>query len=166
MKEKGIDELFAAMRRLHDELGSKVILDLVGFFDGDYEAEVKSLAKDGIAVFHGFQTEPSPYYVAADCVVLPSYHEGLSNVLLEAAAIGRPVITSDIPGCKETVDNGVSGLLCRVKDADDLYQKMLHVSKMSRTHREAMGLAARHKVEQEFEKSMVVRKTIHAIFTE
>ena len=164
MKEKGIDELFAAMRRLHDELGDQVVLDLVGFFDDDYEAQVNALVADGIAVFHGFQTEPKPYYAAADCVVLPSYHEGLSNVLLEAAAIGRPVITSRIHGCEETVDPNVSGLLCRVKDADDLHQKMLKMANLSRSEREQMGLAARRKVEREFEKNMVVRKTIDAIF--
>ena len=164
MKEKGIDELFAAMRRLYAELGEKVVLDLVGFFDDDYEAQVRQLEKEGIAVFHGFQTEPVPYYAAADCVVLPSYHEGMSNVLLEAAAIGRPVITSDIHGCRETVDNGVSGLLCKVQDAEDLYRKMLQMANMSCAEREAMGLAARGKVEREFEKNMVVRKTIDAIF--
>jgi glycosyltransferase involved in cell wall biosynthesis len=96
--------------------------------------------------------------------VLPSYHEGMSNVLLEAAATGRPVITSRIHGCKETVDDGISGLLCHVKDADDLYQKMLEMANTSHSKREQMGLAARHKVEREFEKNMVVRKTIHAIF--
>lgn len=164
MKEKGNDELFAAMGRLHDDLGDKVVLDLVGFFDDDYESQVNQLVTDGIAVFHGFQTEPRPYYAAADCVVLPSYHEGLSNVLLEAAAIGRPVITSRIHGCKETVDDGKTGLLCRVKDADDLYQKMLEMANTSRSERETMGLAARRKVEQEFEKNMVVNTTIHAIF--
>jgi galacturonosyltransferase len=165
MKEKGIDELFAAMRRLHDAFGDKVVLDLVGFFDDDYEAEVNQLVADGIAVFHGFQTEPAPYYAAADCVVLPSYHEGLSNVLLEAAAIGRPVITSDIHGCKEAVNDGETGLLCRVKDAEDLYQKMRQMANLSRSAREQMGLAARKKIEQEFEKKMVVQKTIHGIFS-
>lgn len=166
MKEKGMDELFCAMRRLYAELGSKVGLDLVGFFDDDYESQVNALVDEGIAVFHGFQTEPVPYYTAADCVVLPSYHEGLSNVLLEAAAIGRPVITSDIHGCKETVDANVTGLLCRVKDADDLYQKMLQMANLSRADREQMGLAAHGKVAREFEKTMVVRKTIDAIFAE
>lgn len=164
MKEKGIDELFSAMRRLHAELGDRVILDLVGFFDDNYEPQIKAMVDDGIAVFHGFQTEPTPYYAAADCVVMPSYHEGLSNVLLEAAAIGRPVITSDIHGCKETVDKGVSGLLCRVKDADDLYEKMREMANLSRQERHEMGLAARQKVEREFEKYMVVQKTIDAIF--
>lgn len=163
MKEKGIDELFAAMRRLHAEQGDRVVLDLVGFFDDDYENEVNALVKDGIAIFHGFQTEPTPYYAAADCVVLPSYHEGMSNVLLEAAAVGRPVITSDIHGCKEAVDNGVSGLLCRVRDADDLYEKMHRMAALSGADREKMGLAARRKVEREFEKQMVVRKTVDVI---
>ena len=164
MKEKGIDELFTAIRRLHNELGDKVVLDLVGFFDDDYEDQVNRLVADGIAMFHGFQTEPTPYYAAADCVVLPSYHEGLSNVLLEAAATGRPVITSRIHGCKETVDDGISGLLCAVKDADDLYQKMYQMAILPRAQRDQMGLQGRKKVEQEFEKKMVVRKTIHAIF--
>ena len=166
MKEKGIDELFSAMRRLHDEMGDRVVLDLVGFFEGDYEAEVDALVAEGVAVFHGFQTEPKPYYAAADCVVMPSYHEGMSNVLLEAAAIGRPVITSNIHGCKETVEPDVSGLLCQVKDADDLYQRMRQMATLSRGERENMGLAARKKVELEFEKGMVVEKTIHAIFPE
>lgn len=164
MKEKGIDELFAAMRRLHGELGSKVQLDLVGFFDDDYEEQVNALVADGIAVFHGFQTDPKPYYAAADCVVLPSYHEGMSNVLLEAAAMGRPVITSDIHGCKEAVNNDETGLLCRVKDADDLYDKMRRMASLPRADREKMGLAARQKVAQEFDKQIVVQKTIRAIF--
>lgn len=160
MKEKGIDELFAAMRKLRGELGDKVVLDLVGFFDDDYEAEVKSLVDEGTAVFHGFQTDPGPYYAAADCVVLPSYHEGMSNVLLEAAAMGRPVITSDIHGCKEAVEDGVTGLLCPVKDADGLYAQMLRMAQLSRDDREAMGRAGHARMEREFDKSHVVRETV------
>ena len=163
MKEKGIDELFAAIRRLHDELGNQVVLDLVGFFDDDYEAEVNQLVADGIAVFHGFQSEPRPYYATADCVVLPSYHEGMSNVLLEAAATGRPVITSDIHGCKEAVNDGATGLLCRVKDADDLYEKMRQMAQTACEKRDAMGKAARAKMEQEFRKSLIVEKTLQAV---
>ena len=164
MKEKGIDELFTAMRRLHGELGSQVVLDMVGFFDDDYEAEVNSLVADGIAVFHGFQSDPRPYYATADCIVLPSYHEGMSNVLLEASAAGRPVITSNIYGCKEAVSDGETGLLCQVRDADDLYGKMLSMARMSRKERAAMGIAANAKMEKEFEKSTIVNKTLRAIF--
>ncbi|MFR0733719.1 MAG: glycosyltransferase [Oscillospiraceae bacterium] len=78
--------------------------------DESYKGQVERLVARGIAVYHGFQTDPLPYYAAADCVVLPSYHEGMSNVLLEAAAVGRPVITSDIPGCREAVEDGKTGL--------------------------------------------------------
>lgn len=167
MKEKGVDELFAAMRRLHKEMGNKVTLDLVGFFDDDFDmqAKVDALVADGIAVFHGFHTDPRPFYAAADCVVLPSYHEGLSNVLLEAAAIGRPVITSDIHGCKETVEPGVSGLLCQVRDEESLYQQMREMASLPRQQREAMGLAGRKKVALEFDKQAVVNKTIQVIFS-
>ena len=163
MKEKGIDELFAAMRRLHAELGNQVVLDLVGFFDDDYEAQVNQLVADGIAVFHGFQTEPTPYYAAADCVVLPSYHEGMSNVLLEAAAIGRPVITSNIHGCMEAVSDGETGLLCNAKDTDTLYEQMLKMSRLSAAQRCEMGLAGRKKMEAEFDKDAVVQATIDAL---
>lgn len=164
MKEKGIDELFSAMRRLHAQLGDRVVLDLVGFFDDAYEAQVKTLVDDGIAVFHGFQTEPRPYYAGADCVVLPSYHEGMSNVLLEAAAMGRPVITSRIHGCKEAVDEGKTGLLCTVRDADSLYDAMLRMAALPAEVRAEMGTAARQKMEREFEKTGVVQRTVGAIW--
>ena len=163
MKEKGISELFAAISRLHHEMGDRVVLDLVGFFDDDYQAEVDRLTAAGIARFHGFQTDPLPYYAAADCVVLPSYHEGMSNVLLESAAIGRPVITSDIYGCKEAVDDGKSGLLCRVKDADDLYAKMREMATLSVSDRASMGRSGRAKMEQEFDKKNVVAQTVSKI---
>lgn len=164
MKEKGIDELFAAIRRLREEQGKRVVLDLVGFFDDDYEAEVKCLVDEGIAVFHGFQENPLLYYVGADCVVLPSYHEGMSNVLLEAAATGRPTITSNVYGCKEAVDDGKTGFLCQVKDADSLYHQMMNMVALSREEREKMGKEAYLKMKREFEKGMIVDRTIQAIF--
>ncbi len=77
-------------------------------------------------VFHGFQEDPRPYYEKAHCVVLPSYHEGMSNVLLEAAATGRALITTDIPGCKESLDDGVNGYLTDLKDTDDLIKKIIY----------------------------------------
>ena len=123
MREKGMDELFAAARRLHG-LGVPFVLDLVGFYEDGYKDEVEQLCEAGIARFHGFQQDPGPFYAQADCVVLPSYHEGMSNVLLEAAAMGRPLITSDIPGCREAVEDGKTGFLCRVKNETDLLEKM------------------------------------------
>lgn len=161
MKEKGMDELFAAMRRLYSDLGNKVILDLVGFYDDDdYKAYVQKLTEDGIAIFHGFQADPRPYYAAADCLVLPSYHEGMSNVLLEAAATGRPLITSDIPGCREAVENGVTGLLCKAKSADSLWEAMAQFTSLSRAQRIEMGLASRKRMEKTFDKTAVVSLTL------
>lgn len=164
MKEKGIGELCTAARRLHNEMGDRIMLDLVGFFDDDDCVEqINRLVADGIASFSGFQSEPRPFYAAADCVVMPSYHEGMSNVLLEAAAIGRPVITTNIHGCKEAVDDGKSGMLCRVKDADDLYEKMRAIAHLSREERMAMGIAAREKMEREFDKNDVVRNSVQVL---
>lgn len=162
MREKGMDELFAAARRLHSE-GYPFVLDLVGFFEDEYQTEVEELQAEGIAVFHGFQAEPRPFYAAADCVVLPSYHEGMSNVLLEAAATGRPIITSDIPGCREAVDDGVSGYLCRVRDADSLYAEMRRFMEMDPVTRRAMGAAGREKMKRAFDKDQIVRETICAL---
>lgn len=159
MKEKGIDELFTAMRRLHDEYGDKVVLDIVGFFEDEYKNAVEKLVEDGIAVFHGFQEETRPYYAMADCVVLPSYHEGMSNVLLEASAVGRPVITSDIPGCREVVEDGKSGYLCEVKNADMLFEKMKLMTDKSVEEIEEMGRCARGRMEKLFDKKKIVEQT-------
>ena len=166
MKEKGIDELFAAMRRLRAEMGTKVTLDLLGFFDDDYEVQVSRLVEDRVAMFHGFRKEVRPYYAGADCVVLPSYHEGMSNVLLEAAACGRPVITSDINGCREAVDPEVTGFLCKPADTESLYQQMKRMALLSRKEREAMGIAGRRKMEKQFDKQEVIRQTVEALFAD
>lgn len=128
MKEKGMDELFYAAKELQRK-EVPFVLDLVGFFEDEYKEKIDKLVDAKIAVFHGFQEDPRPYYAMADCVVLPSYHEGMSNVLLEAAATGRPVITSNIPGCKEAVDDDKSGLLCEAEDWNDLYRKMSKIAK-------------------------------------
>ena len=164
MKEKGMDELFAAMRRLREKFGAGMVLDIVGFFDDEgYKAQVDQLAAEGIAVYHGFQSDPLPYYAAADCVVLPSYHEGMSNVLLEAAATGRPVITSDIPGCREAVEDGKTGLLCKARDCASLYEQMARMAETSPAERQAMGQAAHEKMLREFDKQLVVEKTMAAL---
>ena len=168
MKEKGMDELFAAVRKLRKENGKKqkeqgFVLDLVGFFEEEYKEQVERLQKDGTVVFHGFQEDPRPFYAAADCIVLPSYHEGMSNVLLEAAAVGRPVITSNIPGCREAVEHGKTGLLAEVKSSKSLYLAMKQFLDLSWEERESMGKAGRRKMELEFEKGMVVRETVREI---
>ena len=163
MKEKGMDELFWAVQELRKECAGQFVLDLVGFFEDEYKEQVEKLTRDGVAVFHGFQENPRPYYGKADCVVLPSYHEGMSNVLLEAAATGRPLITSDIPGCREAVKQGISGLLCPVKDRNALLHAMDGFLKLSKEEREVMGRAGRKYMEEQYDKEKVVKKTCRTI---
>lgn len=162
MKEKGMDELFGAVRRLKEE-NYKFVLDLVGFFEDEYKEQVKKLEADKIAKFHGFQENPRPYYAKADCVVLPSYHEGMSNVLLEAAASGRALITTNIPGCREAVENGKSGMLCKVKSTESLYKAMKRFLELSGKKREAIGKAGREKMVREFDKRKIVDETVRAL---
>lgn len=163
MKEKGISELFEACEKLRNK-GYKFILDLVGFYEDefrdDYKREVDRQVIKGFAEDHGFKEDPRPYYEMADCIVMPSYHEGMSNVVLEAAAIGRPVITTDIPGCMEAVDDGVSGFLVEPRNVDSLTEAMEMILKMSRKQREAMGIKGREKMESTFDKEKVVEETI------
>ncbi len=162
MREKGMDELFSAVRYLWDE-GCQFQLDLVGFFEDEYKEQVEELEKLGIAKFHGFQPDPRPYYAQADCVVLPSYHEGMSNVLLEGAATGRPLITSDIPGCREAVEDGVTGLLCQARNEESLRHALKCFLELSPADRAAMGCAGRAKMEAQFDKRKVVKETIAAL---
>lgn len=170
MKEKGIDELFYAVQKLSEEgydssaqgpsRSYSFVLDLVGFFEDEYKEEVDELEKKGLVRFYGFQEDPRPYYEKADCVVLPSYHEGMSNVLLEAAASGRMLVTSAIPGCREAVDQKKTGFLCRPKDPESLYRVMRHVLRLSPGEVEDMGLAGRRKMEQEFDRRNIVEETV------
>ena len=162
MKEKGMDELFGAVEQLRKD-GCEFVLDLVGFFEDEYKKQVEQFQSEGIVRFYGFQENPKPYYAQTDCVVLPSYHEGMSNVLLEAAASGRAIITTDIPGCREAVDNGKSGMLCKVKSTDSLYKAMKRFTELSREKRELLGKAGRKKMEREFDKKKVVEETVKVI---
>lgn len=166
MQEKGIDELFYAIRKLREIYGTQVGLDLVGFFEDAYKNQVEALARDGITVFHGFQQDPRPFYAQADCVVLPSYHEGMSNVLLEGAATGRALITSDIPGCREAVEDGVNGYLCPVKDGEGLLAAMERFMACTPQERADMGRRSRERMEQYFSKEQVVEETVRAILEE
>lgn len=163
MSEKGVDELFAAACALKDQYGDKVVFDLVGFFEDEYKETVEKLTEENIVCFHGFQTDPRPYYAAAHCVVVPSYHEGMCNVLLEGAATGRTLIASDIPGCRESIDEGVNGFLCRKKDVESLRSCMERFMSLTTAQRKNMGVSGRHKMEREFDRDQVVQSTLTII---
>lgn len=163
MREKGMDELISSMRRLKAEYGEAVQFDVVGFFEDDYRQTVEDLGRNGVIHFYGFQENPEPYYEAAHCVVLPSWHEGMSNVLLEGAATGRALITTDIPGCREAVEEGENGFLTIVKDAESLYRAMKAFQMLEPKERAAMGMRGREKMEREFNRDTVVSTVIQAL---
>ena len=163
MKEKGVDEFFAAAKTVKAKFGEKVAFDVVGFYEDAYKETVDQLVAGGVVKFHGFQSDVHPFYEKADCIVLPSYHEGMSNVLLEGAATGRALITSDIPGCREAVENGVSGYLCKPQDTISLTEAMRKIVKNSFTEQLQMGLCGRKLVERRFDKYIVVAQTIDGL---
>lgn len=163
MKEKGMDETFSAMRTVKEEYGEKVVFDVVGFFEDEYKETVEKLVEDGIIVFHGFQPNPRPYYAAAHAVVQASYHEGMNNVLLEGAATGRVLITTDIPGCREAVEEGKTGYLCQKQNISTLVECMKKVLDLTADERKEMGLAGRKKMEDEFSKISIVNRTVAEI---
>lgn len=160
MHEKGVDELFSAAWRLKRAYGDGVEFHVVGSFEEGYKPLMDELKQTGVVKYHGYQSDMKRFYAMADCVVLPSYHEGMSNVLLEAAASGRPLITSDIPGCREAVEPGVSGYLCPARDADALYAVMRRFLELPPAQRAAMGCRGRERMERQFGKATVVAETI------
>lgn len=162
-QEKGTDELLSTVKMLYDDC-YEIRLDLVGEADKAYDGQLAPLKEMGIVVVHGFQADPRPYYAACDCVVMPSHSEGMSNVLLEAAATGRPVIASYIPGCREAVDEARTGFTFRTQDNYALYNAMGRMASLPRHQRQEMGLAGRQLMEEVFDKKIVVETTMNAIF--
>ncbi len=164
MRDKGVGEFLDVAERLKAELGDKVVFDVAGFYDGEELRErATRLAGQGVIVFHGFQNDPRPCYNAAHCVILPSYHEGMSNVLLEAASTGRALITSDIPGCREAVEHGRSGYLVIPGDGDSLYNAAKRFLALTPQQREDMGLQGRKLVKDRFDREKVVESTLQAL---
>lgn len=162
MAEKGIDELLTAMKRLIGE-GYACTLDVLGYAEEDYTRKIQECVDAGWLRFHGYQTDVRPYIEQAHCFVLPSWHEGMANTNLECAAMGRPVITSNIHGCKEAVVEGVSGLLCEPKNENRLYDSMKRFCEMTNEERRAMGMAGRTHMERVFDKKKVVAETMKGL---
>ena len=162
MKDKGIDELLYAIECVHDE-GNDIRLDIVGGFDEDYGEIISAATKKGYIYYHGLQPNVHPFMKAAHCVVLPSYHEGMSNVMLEAASTGRPVITSRVPGCMETFDEGVTGLGCEPGDRDSLKEVLKKFLSLDNDQKVRMGLNGRKKMEKEFDRDMVIQSYLMQI---
>jgi galacturonosyltransferase len=155
MKEKGIDEILYAASKLKESY-ENVQFEIVGKYEDDYKSVIEEYENKGIIHVTDYQKNIHPYYKEAWAVLMPSYHEGMSNVILEAAATGRPVIASDIPGCREGFDDGVTGFAAKARDGESLYQAMDKFMKLSYEEKVAMGQAARNKISIEFDRKKVV----------
>ncbi len=162
MKEKGVDELFEAAIRLKREYDN-VHFDIVGPLEDNYQDKIHELVNEGIIEYHGYQLDVRPYIERCHCFVLPSYHEGMANTLLEAGAMGRPLITSRIHGCMEAVVDGESGYLVEKANMEDLYQEMKQFINLNREEKEKSGLESRKHIEEVFDKRKVVAETISRI---
>jgi galacturonosyltransferase len=163
MKDKGIDELLAASISIKEKFGDSTVIKIAGFYEDNYEQIIKELEAKKIIDYLGFVDNTVSLIKKCSVVVLPSYHEGLSNVLLEAQAIGRPVIASNIPGCNETFIDGISGYSVNVKDAFDLENKMVRFHKLDNDAKNKLGFNGREHVIKNFDRNDIVHEYMNII---
>lgn len=163
MKDKGIEELIYAAKEIastHDH----VVFNMIGYYDeSKYKNQIESLIAKGVMDFFPFQENIHDVIKDHHCIIHPSYHEGMSNALLEAAAVGRPVIASDIPGCRETFDDGISGIAVKKQDGESLKLGIERFLSMTKEEHEKMGMSGRKKVEACFDRRIVIGKYIKII---
>ena len=157
LKDKGTEEYFEAATRIKEKYPNTEF-QILGSCEGNYQTQLEELVSRGIINFLGGTSDVRPFIGNVHCTIMPSYHEGMSNVNLESAANGRPVITTNVPGCQETVDNGVTGILCEPRSAESLIAAIEKFLSLTYEEKKAMGMAARKKVEREFDRQIVVNK--------
>jgi glycosyltransferase involved in cell wall biosynthesis len=165
--DKGIGEYVDAARRvLAEEPRAK--FQILGFLDVPNRTAIGRPVLDGwvaegVVEYLGHSDDVRPFIEAADCVVLPSYREGLPRVLLEGAALAKPLIATDVPGCRQVVDHGKNGLLCKVRDSASLAEAMLTMIRLPQEQRMEMGAAGRVRVEADFDELIVIQRYLEAI---
>ena len=125
--------------------------------------QMKEWTDQGFVKYLGVSDDVREHIASADCIVLPSYRQGTPRTLLEAAAMGKPIITSNVVGCKDVVEYGVNGFLCELKNAQDLALKMKEMLLLSENQRRLMGENGRLKMEKEFDENIVIQKYLQAI---
>jgi len=162
MRAKGIEEYFDAAEIIRAEL-ENTRFHICGFAEEDYQERLKDLQERGIVQFHGNVDDMHAFLEDMHCIVQPSHHEGMSNTVLEAASSARPVIATNIPGCCEAVEDGVSGLLYTVKDTTDLTEKIRYFMSLGSEQRYKMGNAARAKMQAEFDRKIVTQAYLDEI---
>lgn len=167
LRDKGIQEFVEAARTVRSR-SPAARFQLLGFLDVENRtaisrATVEEWVRAGHIEYLGEADDVRPHIAAADCVVLPSYREGAPRSLLEASSMAKPVIATDVPGCNDVVEDGVTGLLCRAKDSADLAARMLEIAAMTVEERAAMGRAGRYRMELLFDEQFVVSAYLDAI---
>jgi glycosyltransferase involved in cell wall biosynthesis len=167
LRDKGVAEYVAAAKLLRARWPN-VDCCLLGFLDVQNPAaisteEMNAWVAEGYVRYLGVSDDVRSEIATADCIVLPSYREGTPRTLLEAAAMAKPIITTDAVGCREVVDDGVNGYLCKVRDAEDLAAKMERMLGLSMDERAAMGRAGRRKMEAQFDEKIVIAKYLQVV---
>lgn len=156
LKEKGIEEYFGAAKKIK-ELYPDTEFHILGDCEEAYEVILDELQYKGIVIYHGPQPDVRPYIRSVHCMVHPSYYpEGMSNVLLESCAAGRPIITTNRPGCGEILDDGRNGYVVKEKNVEDLTSAIERFILLPYNLKVQMGMNARKKVEHEFDRQIVV----------
>ncbi|MDN5334311.1 MAG: hypothetical protein PWP59_1573 [Sphaerochaeta sp.] len=156
LRDKGVDELITAGKIIHQN-HPDFRCDIAGFYvDDTYKTKLAAYEDSGAGSYLGFRTDIHQLIKQYHAIVLPSYHEGMANVLLEAAACGRPVLASNVPGCRETFDEGISGIGFEPRSVDALIKAIEQFIALPLEEKVAMGLAGRRKIENEFNRQIVV----------
>jgi glycosyltransferase involved in cell wall biosynthesis len=167
LTDKGIYELIKAFEKLKKEK-PKVKLIIVGSPDEGNpnsisKGELEKWVKECLIEWHGFQEDVRPFYCMVDCVVLPSYREGIPRVLLEAMAMEKPIITTDAPGCRNVCVDGVNGFLVKPKDVESLYLAMKRMVELGDERLREFGKAGRRLAEDKYSVEKIVGKYTNLI---
>ena len=160
LRDKGVVELVEAMRLLRQR-GVAAECSLLGFLDvanptAISRDQVGAWQTEGLIRYLGSSADVRPYIAEAHCVVLPSYREGVPRALLEAASMGRPLLATDVVGCRDAVDDGVNGVLVPARDAARLADSMALMATLEYSHLQSMGRSGRAKVESQFDERTVI----------
>lgn len=167
--DKGIEYYVEAARILKRKYGNSVEFRLLGFLDVSNpsavsKAQMQSWVDEGIVSYLGVSDKVEDEIAQVDCMVLPSfYREGVPKSLLEAGAMGKPIVTTDNVGCRETVDDGINGFLCEPRSTSSLVVALDKMILMTHQQRLTMGEASRRKIETEFDERIVIQKYLDAI---
>ena len=157
-KEKGIEQYIDTVRAIRTEYPN-TRFHVCGYGDEANEAWMRQLHEEGLIEFHGLLTDVRPMLERIHCILHPTYYpEGMSNALMESAASGRPIISTDRAGCREAIDHGVNGYLVREQDSADLIEKTRQFMALTYEEKKAMGLRGREKMEREFDRNIVVQQ--------